>query len=135
MKESRRILVIDDDNAVCVFLEKVLGEESYEVLTALSVEKGLEAVSSKQPDIILIDKNMQGMNGIDGLAKIRDIDKNVVVIVMTGYGSMESARHAMELGAFDYITKPFDLDFVKAVIKNSLAARPGASISNTASES
>ena len=124
MKESRRILVIDDDNAVCVFLEKVLGEESYEVLTALSVEKGLEAVSSKQPDIILIDKNMQGMNGIDGLAKIRDIDKNVVVIVMTGYGSMESARHAMELGAFDYITKPFDLDSIMAIVKNSLRGRP-----------
>lgn len=133
MKEIPRILIIDDEKDICVFFEKILSEEGYEVFTALSVEKGIETVSLKRPDIVLIDKNIPAMSGIDGLAKIRDIDRNAAVIVMTGYGSMESAKQAMELGAFDYITKPFDLDFVKAVIKNSLAARPEASVSDTAS--
>lgn len=132
MKENPRILVIDDEKDICAFLEKILSEEGYEVFTALSVEKGIATVSLKRPDIVLIDKNIPAMSGIDGLTRIRDIDRNTVVIVMTGYGSMESAKHAMELGAFDYITKPFDLDYVKAVIKNSLAARPGASVSDTA---
>lgn len=133
MKETPRILVIDDEKDICAFLEKILSEEGYEVFTALGVEKGIETVSLKRPDIVLIDKNISAMSGIDGLTRIRDIDKNAVVIVMTGYGSMESAKHAMELGAFDYITKPFDLDYVKAVIKNSLAARPEASASDMAS--
>lgn len=133
MKETPRILVIDDEKDICAFFEKILSEEGYEVFTALSVEKGIETVSLKRPDIVLIDKNIPAMSGIDGLARIRDIDRNTVVIVMTGHGSMESAKHAMELGAFDYITKPFDLDYVKAVIKNSLAARPWASVSDTAS--
>lgn len=123
-----RILVIDDEKDMCVFLEQVLSDEGYEVLTALSVEKGMMAVSSSRPDIVLIDKNMPAMNGIEALARIKDIDRNAVVIVMTGYGSMESVRRAMELGAFDYITKPFDLDSVKAVIKNSLRGRPAASV-------
>ncbi|MBI5887689.1 MAG: response regulator [Deltaproteobacteria bacterium] len=133
MKKIPRILVIDDENDICVFLKNILSEEGYEVLTALSVEKGIETVSLNRPDIVLIDKNIPAMSGIDGLTRIRDIDRNAVVIVMTAYGSMESAKHAMELGAFDYITKPFDLDYVKAVIKNSLRARPGASVSGTAS--
>ncbi|MBI5886767.1 MAG: response regulator [Deltaproteobacteria bacterium] len=128
MKKNPCILVIDDEKDVCVFLEKVLGEDGYDVLTALSVEEGVKAVSSKRPDIVLIDKNLPKQNGIDGLARIKAIDENIVVIVMTGYGAMESARRAMELGAFDYITKPFDLDCIKTVIKNSLRLRPGASV-------
>lgn len=126
MKATQRILVIDDEKDICVFLEKVLSEEGYEVLTALSAEEGIKAVLEKRPDIVLIDKNMPEENGIDGLARIKDIDRNVVVIVMTAYGSMESVRRAMELGAFDYITKPFELDFMKAAIKNGLRLRMGA---------
>ncbi|MEK6791630.1 MAG: response regulator [Deltaproteobacteria bacterium] len=128
MNEKTRILVIDNEKDVCAFLENVLGEEGYEVATALSVEKGIEIASSNRPDIVLIDKNMPDENGIDGLARIKDVARDVVVIVMTGYGSMESARLAMELGAFDYITKPFDLDFVKAIVKNGLRSRTGASV-------
>ncbi|MBI5236137.1 MAG: response regulator [Deltaproteobacteria bacterium] len=128
IKETPRILVIDDEKDVCIFLEDVLDEDGYDVLTALSVEEGVKAVSSMRPDIVLIDKNMHAENGIDVLARIKAIDENIVVIVMTGYGTMESARRAMELGAFDYITKPFDLDCVKTVIKNSLRGRTKTSV-------
>lgn len=120
MKNKPQILVIDDEKDVCNIFEKSLIQEGYTVFTALDGLSGLKIVKEKKPDIVLLDLKMPKMDGIEVLRNIKKIDKNIVVIIITGYGTMDSARMAMRLGAFDYITKPIDLEYVNAVIKDGL---------------
>lgn len=120
MKNKPQILVIDDEKDIGYILKKSLTLEGYTVFTALDGESGLEIVKGKKPDIVLLDLKMPKMNGIEVLRHIKKIDKNIVVIIITGYGTMDTARIAMKLGAFDYITKPIDLKYVNAVIKDGL---------------
>lgn len=120
MRDKNSILVIDDEKGICAFFEKVLTKEGYRVLTALSGDRGLAIIKMEKPDMVLLDLKMPGMDGIEVLRQIKKIDKNIVVIILTAYGTMETARMAMRLGAFDYLTKPFDLEYVKAVVKDGL---------------
>lgn len=120
MKDKPKILVIDDDKDVGYIFKKALAMEGYSVLTALDGVSGLRIVKEKKPDIVLLDLKMSKMNGIEVLRRIKKIDENIVVIIITGYGTMDTARTAMKFGAFDYITKPIDLEHVNAVIKDGL---------------
>jgi len=117
----QRILVIDDEYPLCTTLAKILREEGYEVLTSQSAKKGLEILNSEKLDLVLLDINMPEMDGIEMLERIRQIDKNLPVIMITGYGALKTAKESMKLGAYDYITKPFDLNFLKLVVKNALS--------------
>ena len=83
-----------------------------------SLKEVEQHIEEKKPDIILLDLKMPKMDGIEVLRHIKKIDKNIVVIIITGYGTMDTARMAMKFGAFDYITKPIELKHVKAVIKD-----------------
>lgn len=120
MREKPRILVIDDEKDICDLFEKVLTEEGYTVLTALSGLRAIEIALENKPDLVLLDLRMPEMDGIEVLRRLKKIDKNIVIIMITAYGTMETARMAMKIGAYDYITKPFDLDYVKTVIKDGL---------------
>jgi len=120
MKDKPQILVIDDEKDTCFILEDILTKEGYKVFTALDGMSGLKIVKEKKPDIVLLDLKMPEMDGIEVLRRIRKIDKNIVVIIITAYGTMDTARVAMKLGAFDYITKPCDPNSIKAVIKDGL---------------
>jgi two-component system response regulator (stage 0 sporulation protein F) len=118
MKSKPQILVIYDEEDIGYFLKKSLALEGYTVFTALDGASGLKIVEEKRPDIILLDLKMPKMDGIEVLRHIKKIDKNIVVIIITAYGTMDTARMAMKFGAFDYITKPIELKHVKAVIKD-----------------
>jgi len=120
MKTIPQILIIDDEKDIGLYFKKVLAPEGYTVYTALDGVEGLQIVKEKNPDIVLLDLKMPKMDGIEVLQKIKKIDKNLIVIVITAYGTMETARMAMKFGAFDYITKPVDLEYVKAVIRDGL---------------
>ena len=120
MKNIPQILIIDDEKDIGLYFKKVLAPEGYTVYTALDGIEGLQIVKEKNPDIVLLDLKMPKMDGIEVLQKIKKIDKNLIVIVITAYGTMETARMAMKFGAFDYITKPVDLEYVKAVIRDGL---------------
>lgn len=120
MRKKPQILVIDDEKDICYYFEKTLTPEGYDVFTALDGVDGLKIVREKKPDIVLLDLKMPKMEGIEVLQLIKKVDKNIIVIVITGYGTMDTARMAMKFGAFDYITKPIDLKYVKAVIRDGL---------------
>ena len=115
------ILVVDDEKDICDFLEDLLTEENYRTFTALNGEKAIDITRKEKPDLILLDIKMPGMDGIEVLEKIKGIDPEIPVIMITGYGSLKTAREAMKLGAYDYITKPFDLKFIRQVIKDALS--------------
>ncbi|NQT82083.1 response regulator [bacterium] len=117
------ILVIDDEMEICGFLKDLLTAEGYTVATATDPKEGLRIVEQSRPDLVLLDLKMPGMSGIDVLRRIKKIDEGMAVIIITGFGSMDTARAAMRLDAFDYITKPFDLAHVKAVVKDALARK------------
>ncbi len=105
--ELPQILVIDDEMGPRESLRMLL-KPNYQVHTADCVEAGLKLLKEKQPDTIVMDIRMPGMSGIEGLRQIREIDPNLSVIMLTGFGALDTAKEALRLGANDYISKPFD---------------------------
>jgi len=120
---KRKILVVDDDKEICDILTEMLTEEGYQTFSALSGRLALDTVEKKKPELVLLDIKMPKMDGIEVLKRIKKIDKEVVVVMITGYGSLGTAKEAMRLGAYDYVTKPFDLDSIKVVIRDALSER------------
>ena len=118
---KRKILVVDDNKETCDILTKTFAEEGYQMFSALSGRLALDTVKKKKPELVLLDIKMPKMDGIEVLKRIKKIDKDLVVVMITGYGALDTAKEAMTLGAYDYITKPFDLDFIKAVVRDALS--------------
>jgi two-component system sensor histidine kinase/response regulator len=110
-----QVLVIDDEMGPRESLRMLL-KPNYKVHTADCVETGLRLLQEKKPDAIIMDIRMPGTNGIDGLRKIREIDPYLSVIMLTGFGALETAQEALRLGANDYISKPFDAREMREVI-------------------
>lgn len=116
------ILIIDDEKGVGDILKKILGKEGYDVHAVTRGQDGVKLVREKDVHLVILDIKMPEMDGIEVLQKIHEIKKDVVVIMLTAYGTLTTAREAMKLGAYDYITKPFDNDFVKAMVKEGLGS-------------
>lgn len=114
-----QVLVIDDEMGPRESLRMLL-KPNYQVHTADSVEAGIRLLREKQPDAIITDIRMPGTNGIDGLRRIREIDPHVAVIMLTGFGALETAQEALRLGANDYINKPFDAREMRDVISRNV---------------
>ncbi|MDP3732546.1 MAG: response regulator [Candidatus Omnitrophota bacterium] len=109
---EKKILVVDDDQIVCEFLERFLTKRGFSASVANSGEEALEKIKNDAPAIVLLDIKMPGMDGLTTLKKIRAINKRLGVIIITGVGEEEIAKEAMNSGAYDYITKPLDLDYL-----------------------
>ncbi len=104
------ILLIDDDHRFAQRLSRFLTKEGYEVEHGKSGEEGVRLFGQRNPDIVLLDLVLPGIDGMQTLEQLRGIDATAAVIVMTAHGSIEGATEAMRLGALDYVTKPIDLD-------------------------
>lgn len=118
-QRMRRILIIDDELGPRESL-RILLKRDYEVLTADSVPRGLELLRETNPDVVVSDIRMPGVNGIEGLKLIREINTEVPVIMLTGYGALETAQEAIRHGANDYMKKPFDANDMMAVIRRNV---------------
>jgi DNA-binding response OmpR family regulator len=117
------VMVVDDEPRVCKLFERVLREEGYRTITASSGREALALVGDAQPDLILLDIVMPGINGVETLRELRRRGLAAVVIMITAQGSLHTAREAMLLGAYDYVTKPFNLEFLKTVLRAGLSER------------
>jgi signal transduction histidine kinase len=127
-----QILVIDDEMGPRESLRMLL-KTDYQVHTADCVEAGIKLLKEKRPDTIVMDIRMPGMTGIEGLRKIREIDQNLSVIMLTGFGALETAKEALRLGANDYISKPFDAREMREVISRNVERTRVQRTSETAS--
>ncbi len=107
-----RLLIVDDDDDLRELLVVGLGSQGYEVVGCATAEKGLAALVDQTFDVIVADINLPGMNGIEFCSQVIEERPEQVVMVITAFGSMKSAIAAMRAGAYDYITKPFDVDAV-----------------------
>jgi signal transduction histidine kinase len=117
--ELPQILVIDDEMGPRESLRMLL-KPNYQVHTADCVETGIKLLKEKQPDTIVMDIRMPGISGIEGLRQIREIDPHLSVIMLTGFGALETAKEALRLGANDYISKPFDAREMQQVIDRNV---------------
>jgi two-component system response regulator AtoC len=119
---EERILVVDDEYLIRWTLEQNLTKEGYEVLVAGTGEEGLEKVEQEALDLVLLDIKLPGMDGYEVLEKLLEKDRNIVPIMITAFDDVERVVKAMRLGAFDYITKPFDFHKVRLSIQKALEA-------------
>jgi len=108
-----RILVVDDEPDSVELLKEFLSTKGYEVITASSGEAALRKAKEERPHLILLDVRMPGMSGLDVLRQIRESDKEVGIIMVTGVNEEETGRQALEMGAFDYIVKPLTLAYLE----------------------
>jgi len=115
-----KILVIDDEKDVCDTLKDIFIKEGYKVETALSGKEAIFKVQTEKPDLILLDIRMPEMGGIEVLKKVKEIDNDIPVAIITAHEDIEAAKEAMLLGAYDYIRKPFDIKYVRASVLSKL---------------
>ncbi len=115
-----KILVIDDDTSLRRVLEYNLQEEGYEVQTASSGEEGLYLFGQSQPNLVITDMNMPGMDGLMVLKSVKDRSPETLVIIITAFGTVDVAVEAMKAGAYDYITKPFNREELKLTVRKAL---------------
>lgn len=116
------ILIIDDDDQLRKSFEKLLTEEGYAVQSAASGESGLALILKETPDLVILDMRLPGMNGFETFQAIHEIEPKLPVIIMTAYGTTETAIEATKMGAFDYILKPFDILDLLSQIRQALEA-------------
>jgi two-component system response regulator AtoC len=115
-----KILVVDDEPILRDSLEVALKTSGYEVLTARTGEEGLEQFRKENPDLILLDHWLPGINGDEVLRRIKEEEPEIPIIIMTAQGSIEMAVNLMKMGAFDFLVKPFELDQIEDLIKKGL---------------
>ena len=117
-----KLLLIDDEADVQYSFKRIFDSPELELHTASSGEEGLRLLSKCKPDLVISDIRMAGINGLETLRKIRQIDPKVPVIMMTAYGTTQMAIEAMKLGAYDYLLKPFDVPKLKQLVGAALKA-------------
>ncbi len=126
MEQKARVMVVDDEVGMCEFLRYLLEGEGYAVDSAHSGIEALEKLKqAPQPvDLILADIRMPGMDGLELLRSVKQINPEVVFVVMTGFASLETAIKVIKYEGYDYLVKPFDdTDKILAVIEKGLADR------------
>jgi len=123
MKTKKKILVVDDEVMIRVVLRKILIKEGYKVLCARDGETAIKKIETETFDLVLLNLKMPGIDGIETLEKIRKINKNIPVILISGYLTNEKVERATKLGISNYIQKPFNSDEVRLKAKRALIKR------------
>src|SRR5260221_7866796 len=117
-----KLLLIDDETDVQYSFKRIFDSPEIELTTASSGEEALRLIPKVKPDLVIMDVRMGGMNGLETLRRIRQMDSKLLVILMTAYGTTQTAIEAMKLGAYDYLLKPFDVQKLKELVNNALKA-------------
>ena len=118
-REKIKVLVIDDEDGIREGSERIISRMGCEVFSASLGEEGLEILNNRQPHIVLLDLKMPGMDGMEVMRRIHEIDPNTLVIIITGFATVETAIEAMKEGAYDFIPKPFEPDPLRIVVNRA----------------
>ena len=118
------LLIVDDQETIVHFISRFLQEEDkYDVRTAFTGNGGLEEIDKRLPDLVILDLKLPDINGLEVLQKIKERDIDIIVIIITAFGQIDTAVKAMRLGAYDYITKPVSLDQLLVTIEKALESK------------
>lgn len=130
-----KVLIIDDEELIRSSLEKYLRKDGYDVSTAQSGEEGLELFRAEFPDIVLLDLHLPGAGGLAILESLKKLGKEVVVIIISAHGDIETAVTTIKMGAYDFIEKPFELKTLSTSMDKALQSiRPDSNQSPTGRE-
>ena len=122
-RAAKTVLVVDDDREVTHILARALQQWGYTSLQANSAADAVRIAREKPVDAALVDVRMPDMNGFLLLRQLRKGRSSTVFVMMTGYSELEDARRAMKMGAYDYLTKPFELESLRVVLKAALGGK------------
>src|SRR5512143_1099741 len=117
-----KLLLIDDEADVQYSFRRIFDSPEIELTTASSGEEALKIIPRLKPDLVIMDIRMGGISGLETLRRLRQLDSKLPVILMTAYGTTQTAIEAMKLGAYDYLLKPFDVPKLKQVVFGALKA-------------
>ncbi|MGE0453660.1 MAG: sigma-54-dependent transcriptional regulator [Vicinamibacteria bacterium] len=120
MSSKGRIVVIDDEVNAATALEALLRDDGYDVARAHDARSGLQLIEKSEPDVVLTDVRMPGMDGVELLARIKETRPETMVVLMTAYGTVKTAVKAMKLGAEDFLSKPIDMEELEVVLQKTL---------------
>ncbi len=123
LEKKTFILVIDDEESMRDSCSQILKKDGFLADTAKDGSVGLEKIEKNKPDLVLIDLKMPGISGMEVLEKIKEIDPNIIPVVITGYSTVESAVEAMKRGAYDFLPKPFTPEELRIIIRRGLERR------------
>ncbi len=115
-----KVLVVDDEKNYLLIMEDFLSEQGYDVLTAGDAQTALKILEDTDLDLILTDMKMPGLNGIELIQRVKDVDPDMPVVMMTAFGSVEKAVEAMRAGAYDFLLKPFENEVMLRTIERAL---------------
>ena len=116
----RNICIVDDEPSILNTLSSILEDEGYQVSLAKSGTEALKLICAEPPELVILDIWMPEIDGLETLKRIRQQFPNLMVIMMSGHGSVETAVKATKLGAYDYLEKPLDLEKVTILVRNAL---------------
>jgi DNA-binding NtrC family response regulator len=119
-KRPEKILIVDDEPGMCRLLESVLGAEGYQVASFQKPQEALQALDGTTFDLVVTDMKMPRINGMQILEAVRSKSRDIPVVLITAFGTLESAVQAMKLGASDFVTKPFKNDQIRLAVENAL---------------
>lgn len=115
-----RILIVDDEAFIRENLERILADDGYRPISTESPEEAVRIVGEEEISLVLLDLNLGSQSGLDVLRAMKEVDPEILVIIITGYGTVESAVEALKIGAYDYIKKPFKADAIHLIVKLAL---------------
>lgn len=118
-----KILIVDDQFGIRILLNEVLNKEGYNTFQAANGVQALDIVTNHSPDLVLLDMKIPGMDGIEILKRMKQIDQDIRVIIMTAYGELDMIQKAKDLGAMTHFAKPFDIDDIRKAVKEYLPVR------------
>lgn len=117
---SGKILIVDDQFGIRILLNEVFKKEGYETFQAANGIQAIDVVNKHNPDLVLLDMKIPGMDGIEILKRVKNINPNISVIIMTAYGELDMIQEAKDLGALTHFSKPFDIDDMRNAVKKYL---------------
>ena len=118
MKE--KILIVDDQFGIRILLNEVFQKEGYQTFQAANGIQALDILKKHDPDLVLLDMKIPGMDGIEILKRMKVIDPDIRVIIMTAYGELDMIQEAKDLGALTHFAKPFDIDDIRAAVRKHI---------------
>ncbi|MGM1049929.1 MAG: response regulator [Bacillota bacterium] len=118
--DKHKVLIVDDQNGIRILLMEVFSSEGYETYQAANGKIALDIVRKHEPDLVLLDMKIPGMDGLEILKHIKQMNPNIKVIMMTAYGELDMIKEATDLGALMHFTKPFDIDEMRLAVNMQL---------------
>lgn len=119
----KKILIVDDQYGIRILLNEVFQKAGYQTFQAANGFQALEIVDKHKPDLVLLDMKIPGMDGIEILKRMRVVEPDIRVIIMTAYGELDMIQEAKDLGALTHFAKPFDIDEIRDAVRKYIPIR------------